>query len=250
MRTFKVVTSQHKPYYDMIGRDCIVSFLKYWPENGSIELWAEGVTPDIVDTRLIIKDFNNVNPRFENFEKLMFDATDNHKVLSKRTFWLKGHVVLTALEECNDEVFIWLDSDVITHSPITIDYLDSLIPENCLSVDVPAGGKGRDKEAETGFFALNCKHPLKNTVIDYYRDYHTSLKMLDTARYMETSVWWEGVRAAEKLGAVTNHLQSTVDHLMPFMHTELANYMRHWVAPTNKSKYVKGVQEKTNEEME
>jgi len=248
MRTFKVVTSQHKPYYDMIGRDCILSFLKYWPEEISIELWAEGFTPEFEDPRLIIKDFNKVNPRFTNFEKLMFSATDNHKVLSKRTFWLKGHVVLTALEEFNHDVFVWLDSDVITHSKITLDYLNKLIPENCLSVDVPAGGKGRDKEAETGFIALNCKHPLKDVVIDYYRDYHTSLKMLETARYMETSVWWEGVRLAEKQGAITNHLKSDIDHLMPFMHTELAKYMRHWVAPTNKSQYAKGEKEKTQEE--
>lgn len=248
MRTFKVVTSQHKPYYDMIGRDCILSFLKYWPEEISIELWAEGFTPEFEDPRLIIKDFNKVNPRFTNFEKLMFSATDNHKVLSKRTFWLKGHVVLTALEEFNHDVFVWLDSDVITHSKITLDYLNKLIPENCLSVDVPAGGKGRDKEAETGFIALNCKHPLKDVVIDYYRDYHTSLKMLETARYMETSVWWEGVRSAEKQGAITNHLKSDIDHLMPFMHTELAKYMRHWVAPTNKSQYAKGEKEKTQEE--
>lgn len=248
MRTFKVVTSQHKPYYDMIGKDCIESFLKFWPKEVSIELWAENFVPDITDPRLIVKDFNKVNPRLENFVKLMFSKTDNHKVLSKKTFWLKGHVVLTALEEFDSDVFIWLDSDVVTHAPVTLEYLDKLIPEDCLSVDIPAGGKGRNKEAETGFFGLNCKHPLKDVVMDYYKEYHTTSKMLYTPRYMETSVWWSGVRLAENRGAKTNHLAATKDHLMPFMYTELANVMRHWVAPTNKSQYLKGNTEKTQEE--
>jgi hypothetical protein len=248
MRTFKVITSQHEPYYNMIGKDCIASFLKFWPKEVTMELWAEGFTPDIKHDRLVIKDFEKINPRFRDFESLMFSSTDDHKVLSKRNFWLKGHVALTALEEFDSDVFIWLDSDVVTHSNITLEYLNKLIPEDVLSVDIPAGGKGRDKEAETGFFALNLKHPLANEVIEYYKDYHTSLKMLTTARYMETSVWWEAIRQANKKGAKVNHLTTTNDHLMPFMYTELANYMRHWVAPTNKSQYSKGNRVKTQEE--
>jgi hypothetical protein len=169
-------------------------------------------------------------------------------VLSRKTFWLKGHVVLTALEEFDSDVFIWLDSDVITHTPIQIEYINALISEDTLSVDIPAGGKGKDKEAETGFFALNMKNPHATKVINYYREYHTSTKMLSTPRYMETSVWWSAIKLAESNGAKTNHLKSTVDHLMPFMYTELAEYMRHWVAQKNKSNYSKGFNEKTQEE--
>jgi hypothetical protein len=248
MRKIKVITTQHKPYYDLIGKDCIESFLKYWPKEISMELWAENFVPDISDPRLIIKEFNKINPRFENFKKLLFSLTTSDKVLSKEKLWLKGHVVLTALEESTDDVFIWLDSDVVTHSPIELAYIESLIPENVLSVDIPAGGKGKDKEAETGFFALNLKHPLKNDVIDYYREFHITEKMLHTPRYMETSVWWSAIKIAESKGALTNHLKSTKDHLMPFMYTELSKYMRHWVAPSNKSEYSKGKKEKTQEE--
>ena len=71
MRKIKVITTQHKPYYDLIGKDCIESFLKYWPKEISMELWAENFVPDISDPRLIIKEFNKINPRFENFKKLL-----------------------------------------------------------------------------------------------------------------------------------------------------------------------------------
>lgn len=241
MRTFRVVTSQHKPYYDLIGKDCIKSFLNFWPKEISLELWAENFNPDIEDSRLIIKDWNKINPRFNNFVSLIESKTSNPKILGRKKFWMKGHVVLSAMEECRSDVFIWLDSDVITHNYITLEYLNSLIPENYLSVDIPAGGKGKDKEAETGFFALNLKHKFKDYVINYYKECHTTEKILTINRNLETAVWWNAIVECEKHGAQTNHLFSSKDHLMPFMYTELAKYMRHWVAPSNKGAYSKGL---------
>lgn len=241
MRTFRVVTSQHKPYYDLIGRDCIESFLKYWPKNISIELWAENFVPDITDPRLIIKDWNKINPRFNDFADLISASTTCTKTLSRKKFWMKGHVVLTALEECSQDVFIWLDSDVITHDYIPLEFIENLIPENTLSVDIPAGGKAKNKEAETGFFALNLQHEMSQRVIEYYRICHTTTQILKVYRSLETAVWWNAVRDCESLGAVTNHLNTEIDSITPFMSTELGKYMRHWVTPTNKSAYQKGM---------
>lgn len=240
MRTFCVVTSQHKPYYDLIGRDCIESFLKYWPEEISIELWAENFIPDIIHPRLIIKDWNKINPRFNNFVSLIESKTSNPKVLSRKKFWMKGHVVLTAMEECESDVFIWLDSDIVTHSDLPLSYIEQLIPENFLAVDIPAGGKGKGKEVESGFFGLNLNHPDSTEVISYYRDCHTTDMILNVNRNLETAVWWNSVEKQRKNGAQVNHLKSTKDLLMPFMYTELSQYMRHWVSPKNKSAYGKG----------
>ena len=249
MRTFRVVTSQHRPYYDLIGRDCIESFLKYWPENISIELWAENFVPDIEDPRLIVKDWNKINPRFDEFVALIESLTDNPKVLSRKKFWMKGHAVLSAMEECDSDVFIWLDSDVITHKHIPLDYLDNLIPKNTLSVDIPAGGKAKNREAETGFFALNLRHKMSQSVIDYYRHCHTTDEILRVNRNLETAVWWNAIMNCERRGAVTNHLASKVDSLIPFMHTEIAEYMRHWVTPSNKTAYGSGRRDRTEEEL-
>jgi hypothetical protein len=240
MRTFRVVTSQHKPYYDLIGRDCIESFLKYWPEEISIELWAENFIPDIDHPRLIIKDWNKINPRFNNFVTLIESKTSNPKVLSRKKFWMKGHVVLTAMEECESDIFMWLDSDIVTHSYLPLSYIENLIPENFLAVDIPAGGKGKDKEVESGFFGLNLNHRASTEVISYYRDCHTTDMILNVNRNLETAVWWNTIEEQRKKGAYVNHLKSTKDLLMPFMYTELAEYMRHWVSTKNKSAYSKG----------
>lgn len=240
MRTFRVVTSQHKPYYDLIGKDCIESFLKFWPEEISIEVWAEDFIPDIEHPRLIVKDWNKINPRFNNFVSHIESITQEKKALSRKKFWMKGHVVLSAMEECNSDVFIWLDSDVITHDYIPLSFIEELIPETHLSVDIPAGGKAKDLEAETGFFALNLKHPLSVEVIDYYRLCHTTDMILSVNRYLETAVWWNAIKKAEQHGAKTTHLKIKKDLLVPMMHTKLAQYMRHWVAKANKAAYRSG----------
>lgn len=240
MRSIRVVTSQHRPYYDLIGKDCINTFLQYWPEKIKMELWAENFQPEEVSDRLIIKDFNKINPRFEDFARLVQKHTSNPKVLCRKKFWMKGHVVLTAMEECNEDIFLWLDSDVVTLKEIPLDFFYNLMDEETLSVDIPAGGKAKFKEAETGFFMLNMKHPLKDIVIDYYRKAHTSLEILNCNRFMETGAWTNGVKLAEQQGAKTNHLSASINHITPFMHTELKEYMRHWVDPKNKALYANG----------
>ena len=253
MRLFKVVTSQHKPYYDKIGKDCILSFLKHWPSEVKIELWAEGFTPDIQDNRLIVKDFTKTQPRLNLFLELIKPHVPNtapKNIFAKfRPFWLKGHVILTALEEFDSDVFIWLDSDVTTHKDISLDFLNNLLPKDTLSLDIPAGGKVKDKEAETGFFMLNMKHPLKDIVIDYYKESHTTLKILEASRRLETGVWWDAVHLAENQGAKIKHLETAVDSIIPFMSTELSEYLRHWVTKKNKGMYVAGERSKTMEEL-
>jgi hypothetical protein len=249
MRSFTVVTSQHKPYYDLIGKDCIQSFLEFWPKEIKIELWAENFLPDIIDERLVIKDFEKINPRFKNFVSLIKSITQNQKILSREKFWLKGHVVLSALEECNSDVFVWIDSDVITHNTITLDFLNSLLPEDTLCVDIPAGGKARGKEVESGFFALNMNHPSAKKVIDYYRKCHTTTEILLVNRCLETAVWWNAVEAERVNGQKVNHLPTSEDSLVPFMYTELKHYLRHWVTTSNKSAYARG-QDKTKEEIQ
>ena len=99
-----------------------------------MELWAENFVPEEQSDRLIIKDFFKINPRFQNFVDLVEGHTDNPKVICRKKFWMKGHVVLSALEEFNDDIFIWLDSDVITLKDIPLDFFYNLLDNNTLKI--------------------------------------------------------------------------------------------------------------------
>jgi hypothetical protein len=73
-------------------------------------------------------------------------------------------------------------------------------------------------------------------------------EILKVNRSLETAVWWNAILKSEEQGAITRHLSTDKDTIVPFMFTELATYMRHWVTPTNKTAYTRGKLE-TKEEI-
>jgi len=233
-RTIKVVTSQHKPYYDSIGKPSIESFLENWPSDIKLELYAEEFVPDIRDDRLIINSMIPVLNRWDKYIQLR--ETKRKTKMAK--FWLKSFVVIDAIRNANEDILIWLDSDVITHKEITKEFLYSLLPEDTLLCDIPALGSLKDKESETGFCMLNMKHPMINKFLNEYEEYYKSKDGLSTLpRDIDSSVWWAARQKLVEKNVKVNGLESTINSHVPFMGTCLKEYMRHWVTKANKVAY-------------
>jgi len=230
MRDFRVVTSQNKNYYDMIGRDCIMSFLQYWPSSVRLELYAEGFRPDINDSRLILRDFQPVDANVTEFYGMLLEKYPTGRHVRARKFYLKAHVVLQAWQEFQGDVFVWLDSDIITQRKIPLDFLENLCAPDCLAMDVPHGGKGWQREADTGLFMLNMRHTAAPAVIDHYREYHTTTKIMQAYRNIETSVWWTAVENQRRAGHRVNHLTITYGEPDSFRTTVLQQYMTHYIS--------------------
>lgn len=229
LREFRVVTSQNKQYYDLIGRDCIRSFLEFWPEQVKLELWAEEFEPDIKDPRLILRDFGMVKHNVQQFYQMLLEHSPQGRHVRAYKFYLKAHVVLEAWREFQSDVFVWLDSDIITRKPVPMSFLHGLCSPDCLAVDVPHGGKGWQREADTGFFMLNMQHQAAMAVMQRYRDYHTSTKIFLTFRNIETSVWWDAVEEQRRLGHKVNHLSIVYGEPDSFTTTVLEQYMTHYI---------------------
>lgn len=231
MRSIKVITSQHFPYYDSIGKHCIESFLENWPKDISLELYAEEFQPTIKDPRLIV---NSMNPVLERWREYL-NLRETTKKTKMAKFWLKSFVKIDAMKNTSEDILIWLDSDVITHKPITKEFLYSLLPEDTLLCDIPSKGSLLDKESETGFCMLNMKHEL---IRDFRKDYYSYYKTVDGTsvlpRDIDSSVWWAARNSMINRGAKVNGLESTLNSHVPFMGTCLAEYMRHWVTKANK----------------
>lgn len=245
MRTIKVITSQHRPYYDSIGKHCIQSFLDNWPQDISLELYAEEFTPEISSPRLIVNSMNNVINTWHNYVELR-ETTIKTKMAK---FWLKSFVTIDALKNTQEDILIWLDSDVITHTPITYEYLESLLPPDTLLCDIPAHGKLENKESETGFCMINMKHPLVNDFIREYESYYLTREGTGKLpRDIDSSVWWAARKTLVSRGAKVNGLRSTINSHVPFMGTCLKDFMRHWVTKSNKAAFEKGLSTVTYEE--
>lgn len=231
MRTIKVITSQHRPYYETIGKHCIESFLENWPKEIKLELYAEEFLPDITDDRLVINSMENALNQWKNYVELR-GARLKQKMAK---FWLKSFVVIDAIKNTEEDILIWLDSDVITHKEIPLKFLDNLLPKDTLLCDIPALGSLRNKESETGFCMLNMRHPMIKEFLSNYENYYkTKEGLLSLPRDIDSSVWWAARQVVVDQGAKVNGLDSTIDSHVPFMGTCLKEYMRHWVTKANK----------------
>jgi hypothetical protein len=245
MRTIKVVTSQHRPYYDTIGKFCIDSFLENWDSSIPLEIYAEEFIPDQKVDRLIVNSMEPVLNRWQKYINLR--GTTKKTKMAK--FWLKSFVVIDAIKNSNEDILIWLDSDVITHAKITPEILYNLLPEDTLLCDIPALGKLTNKESETGFCMLNLRHPMLKKFLKEYENYYKTKEGLSTLpRDIDSSVWWAARNTVVEKGAKVNGLHSTINSHVPFMGTCLKEYMRHWVTKSNKSVFAKGTASVTFEE--
>jgi hypothetical protein len=231
MRSIRVITSQHKPYYDSIGKDSIESFLEKWPKDIKLELYAEEFIPDIADKRLIVNPMLPVLKKWHDYINLR----ETKKKTKMAKFWLKSFVVIDAIKNTNEDILIWLDSDVITHKEITKEFLYSLLPEDTLLCDIPALGSLKDKESETGFCMLNMKHPMLDKFLKEYESYYkTKDGLASLPRDIDSSVWWAARKTLVEQDVKVNGLYSSINSHVPFMGTCLKEYMRHWVTKANK----------------
>jgi len=173
MRSISVVTTFNQKGLEDYAQNMINTFVKTWPSNVTLYLYAEDCTP------VIPKDANNVKlldlhaestslvnfkNKWKNIPKANGDVTKD-PIRSKRRDAGKGfkwdavrfsHKVYSIFEcakICNTDILMWMDADMICHSQIHEKTLQHLLPEG---FDLWYVGRER-KWPECGLYAINLK---------------------------------------------------------------------------------------------
>lgn len=166
-----VVTTFHKKGYDHYGKRMIESFIKNWPTNITLFVYAENCQVDEVAPNLVVKDLMQVSPEIRNFKEKWKDdpkargwCDDSTKKFPDKTqkigfkwdalrFSHKVYSIFHCAQHCDADLLLWLDADSICHSPITVEKILSLIP-----ADKDLCFLGREgKYSECGLYSLNLK---------------------------------------------------------------------------------------------
>ena len=166
-----VVTTFHKAGYDTYGKRMIETFLKNWPNEVTLYVYAEDCEVTETSPNLIIKDLHQASPKLVSFKekwKGVPKANGNvsaDPIRSKRKdsgkgfkwnairFAHKVYSIFDCAQEGNSDVLLWMDADTICHSPITMDQIKQLIPQQ---VDLCYLGRN-GKYSECGLYAMNLK---------------------------------------------------------------------------------------------
>jgi hypothetical protein len=183
---FSVVTTFHQTGYEQYGRRMIETFIKNWPREVKLYVYAENCVISESASNLIVKDLHQSSPslvRFKetwkNIPKANGDVSQD-PVRSKRKdagkgfkwnairFAHKVYSIFACATECGSDILIWMDADTICHSPITVKDLERMIPSDrdlCF-----LGRKG--KYSECGLYSLNLySDTTKNFLREFQRVY-------------------------------------------------------------------------------
>lgn len=168
---FTVVTTFHKEGYEKYGKRMIETFLKNWPQNVVLVVYAENCQVTESAPNLIVRDLHGASQelvafkqRWKNVPKANGDVSSD-PIRSRRKdsgkgfkwhairFAHKVYAIFHAAKTSNSDILMWMDADTICHSPITLENLQKMIPQDkdlCY-----LGRKG--KYSECGLYSMNLK---------------------------------------------------------------------------------------------
>jgi len=234
MLNIEVITSFNQHYYNLIGKDAVSTWLKYWPNDMSLTCYVEEFNLPH-DSR--IKQIS-----FDTFEKeyFLFQETE-HKQVKK--FSKKAWSFIHAMQHSTADRIVWLDADVLHTDYIEKKFLNGILPDDVLSTHMGVtyysakdGTPGRWFVPETGFFAVNTKHKLFDQFRSEYRRHYVERDHTNMRRFYDNDVYGY---VFEKLKAPGNDLckDFTKGYKTPMRHTVLAPYMQHYKAKHSKAEF-------------
>jgi len=230
----EVITSFNDHYYNLIGRDSVESWLKYWPQDLTLTCYVEEFRlPDHPRIKQI--SFDDFKPEYYEFQ-----STADKQV---KKFAKKAWSFIHAMENSTADRIVWLDADVLTTDVLPKQLLLDVLPNNVLSTHMGVtyltakdGTPGRWFVPETGFFAVNTQHPQFKEFCSEYKRHYVEKDNSMLRRFYDNDVYGY---VFEKLKAPGNDLckDFTKGYKTPLRHTILGPFLDHYKAKHSKAHF-------------
>lgn len=170
MTKYSVVTTFHKPGYDLYGKRMINTFIKNWPKDVTLYVYHQDVVPTESAPNVVMRDLNQVveltafkekwkdDPKARGWTD---DSTKRHDDKRQKIgfrwdairFSHKVYAIFDCARSCNSDVLYWMDADTVCHSPITLDFIAERAPAN---IDIGFLGR-KGKYSECGLYSMNLR---------------------------------------------------------------------------------------------
>jgi hypothetical protein len=230
----EVITSFNDHYYNLIGRDSVESWLKYWPQDLTLTCYVEEFRlPDHPRIKQI--SFDDFKPEYYEFQ-----STAEKQV---KKFAKKAWSFIHAMENSTADRIVWLDADVLTTDVLPKQLLLDVLSDNVLSTHMGVtyltakdGTPGRWFVPETGFFAVNTRHSLFDDFRKEYKRHYVERDQKHLRRFYDNDVYGY---VFEKLKAPGNDLCKDFQkpYKTPLRHTILGPFLDHYKAKHSKAEF-------------
>jgi hypothetical protein len=181
-----VVTTFHRAGYEKYGRRMIETFLKTWPSEVTLYVYAEDCEVTESAPNLVVRNLIESSPELKSFKTIWKDVpkangdVSSDPIRSRRRdagkgfkwdavrFAHKVYSIFACARECNSDILLWMDADTICHSPIAMSDLERLCPADR---DICFLGR-RGKYTECGLYALNLQKPATQMFLKRFQSYY------------------------------------------------------------------------------
>lgn len=166
---YTVITTFHDAGYKQYASRMIDTFLQTWPQNVLLKVYAENCAVlqrspnlEILDLESTCTDLKAFKERWRDVPKAngnirdvpgLSQRKDSHKSFKWDAirFAHKVYTVFHAVKNATTPWVLWMDADMVCHSPISIDFLDQMCPEE---IDLAYLGRN-GKFSECGLYAIH-----------------------------------------------------------------------------------------------
>lgn len=186
MKKFAVVTTFHSKGYEQYAQKFIQTYISMWPETVNLYVYTEDCNISESASNIIVRDLHASSQELVSFKKKWKDVpkangdVSSDPVRSRRRdagkgfkwdairFAHKVYSIFHCASNCDAEILIWMDADMICHNKITENTLEHLIPNE---KDLCFLGR-EGKFSECGLYSLNLSHKQTKRFLKLFQNYY------------------------------------------------------------------------------
>ena len=202
---YSVLTTFHAAGYQKYASRMIDTFLQNWPQEVDLYVYTEDCTITQSASNLYVRDLHAVSPEIVAFKQrwgnnprangLVATGPVDHKGKAPGLgfrwdairFSHKIYSVCHAAKNTNADVLLWMDADMVCHTPITIDFINKQI-----TPDVGLAFLGREKKfTECGLYAMNLKNSITQEWLKEFQLAYDSDRVMTMSEYNDCWVFDE-----------------------------------------------------------
>ena len=199
---YSVVTTFNASGYKQYGSRMIDTFLATWPQNVQLLVYAEDVVVTQQAPNLKIVNLAQASPELVEFKRIWSNVpkANGHPFpgAERKAFkWQavrfshKVYAIFHAARTCNTEWLIWMDADMVCHSPINTLQIDQLFPNG---VDLCYAGRS-NKFTECGLYGVHLTSPVAQQFLtEFQRMYDDADNGIFTLKEWHDSFVFDAVR--------------------------------------------------------
>jgi hypothetical protein len=204
---YTVVTTFNADGYNTYGRRMIQTFLQTWPQDIQLKVYAEGCRVTETAPNLQVLDLEAVSPELVTFKNTWRNVPKANGDLgpgSERKaykwqavrFSHKVYAIFHAAKHAETEWLIWMDADMVCHSPITTQRIAEFFPD---SKQLCYAGRS-NKFTECGLYGMHLTDPaVQNFLAEFQRMYDDAENGIFTLPEWHDSYVFDVVKARSGL---------------------------------------------------